>query len=664
MDRAWIIPCGIVVAVLAIICCFCLVIAVLIGGVSIFAIDSPGYFTLATPTAPPLVRQLDPVPTDTLEALESTIVPVNDLRELAMRLTGLTDIPETLPPPEEPFQVGDQQTFWATNIDNNQNFRVDATLEYVTDHAYFWVEDGVSFDAGDLQKLADTFENKIYPTNREFFGSEWTPGIDGDEHLYVLYAKGMGFSIAGYFSSADEVPAMVHEYSNQHEMFLFSADNVRFDEEFTYAVLAHEFQHMIHWYRDRNETSWLNEGFAELAAFINGYDVGGHDYSYTSDPDIQLNDWPADSNETLPHYGAGFLFTTYFLDRFGEDATKALVADPENGMDSVDNVLAQIKATDPLTGLTITADDVFQDWVIANYLHDEDVADGRYTYHNYTNAPQTSETETARTCPTPVSRRSVTQYGVDYIRITCDGSYTLHFEGSTQVGVLPEDAHSGSYAFWSNKGDESDMTLTRQFDFTGQSGPLTFSYWTWYDLEEDYDYLYLEASTDGENWQLLDTPSCTTEDISGNSYGCGYNGMSGGGGAARWINEKVDLSAYAGKQVWLRFEYVTDAAVNGEGLLLDDVSIPEVGYTTDFETGADGWENAGFVRIQNVLPQTFRLALIKIGSATTVEFITLSPDNVANIPLTIGSGVDEVVLVVSGATRFTRQTATYQFEIK
>jgi len=40
---------------------------------------------------------------------------------------------------------------------------------------------------------------------------------------------------------------------------------------------------------------------------------------------------------------------TYFLDRFGEDATKALVKDPENGLDSVDGVLQQIKATDPQT---------------------------------------------------------------------------------------------------------------------------------------------------------------------------------------------------------------------------------------------------------------------------------------------------------------------------
>ena len=139
--------------------------------------------------------------------------------------------------------------------------------------------------------------------------------------------------------------------------------------------------------------------------------------------------------------------------------------------------------------------------------------------------------------------------------------------------MLPADAHSGKYAFWSNKGDSSDMTLTRSFDFTAVSAPIEFSYWTWYDLEKGYDYAYLEASTDGQRWTILNTPSCTSRDTSGNSYGCAYTAKSGGGEAARWINESVDLSRYAGQTVQLRFEYVTDEGLNGEGLLLDDMSI-------------------------------------------------------------------------------------------
>lgn len=601
------------------------------------------------------------VSTDTLKTLDEALVPPNDPQDLALRLGGQEGIPQTLEAPAASRRAGETDQFWVTNTDTNESYQVDATLRYVTDHLYFWVEDGVSFDQDNLEQLSDTFENEIYPTNREFFGSEWSPGVDGDVHLYILYARELGGNVAGYFSSADELHPLAHEYSNAHEMFMLSAQYVALDEEFAYSVLAHEFQHMIHWYRDRNEESWMNEGFSELAAFLNGYDVGGADWLYVQDPDIQLNTWPNDPNATTPHYGNSFLFLAYFLDRFGEDATKALVADPENGMKSIDNVLAQIGATDPKTGEPLTSDDVFADWAVTSYLQDSSVDDGRYDYHSYSNAPRPAETENISSCPTGIETREVHQYGVDYIRIDCEGEATLRFEGSVQVEVVPENPHSGDYAFWSNRGDESDMTLTQTFDFSDVSGPLTLSYWTWYDIEEDYDYLYLTASTDGgETWQILETPSGTDEDPSGNGYGWGYNGVS-----RRWIEESVDISQFAGEaQVSLRFEYVTDAAVNGEGFLLDDISIPEIDYNSDFEDGDGGWEAEGWVRIENILPQTFRLTLISYGDETTVEQIEISADNSAEIPIQIGRDVEEVVLVVSGTTPFTRQQAAYRFEIQ
>ncbi len=77
--------------------------------------------------------------------------------------------------------------------------------------------------------------------------------------------------------------------------------------------------------------------------------------------------------------------------------------------------------------------------------------------------------------PAGPSGRTVNQYGVDYIRFTCSGSYTIDFTGSTLTRLLPADPHSGSYSFWSNKGNVSEMTLTHQFDLTGVSSPVTFS---------------------------------------------------------------------------------------------------------------------------------------------------------------------------------------------
>jgi immune inhibitor A len=644
------IPCILLPFVAVCMCC-----AVLIAGVAQYIQAKQ------TPTPIADISRPEEVSGETLAKLQQISPPANDPLELARRLKGLGTISPTVEPPAAAFQVGDKQVFWITDQDTNENSQVEAVLSYVTDHVYFWIQEGIQYDVGDLRSLVEAFETTIYPTNRKFFGSEWTPGVDGDVHLYMLYTRGLGSYAAGYFSTADEYPPEAHPYSNAHEMFMLSADNQSLDDEFTYGVLAHEFQHMIHWNLDRNEETWLNEGFSELAALLNGYYEGGFDSRYAQNPDIQLTDWPDDDNATIAHYGGSFLFVAYFLDRFGNQATQALASDPANGMDSLDEVLQTLEATDPLSGEPVRADDVFGDWVLASYIQDASVSDGRYAYRMYEDAPSPKATEKISRCPSQLASRSVNQYGVDYIRITCQGNYTLHFEGSTLAKLIPQEAHSGSYAFYSNRGDMIDTTLTRTFDFTGQSGPLTLSYWTWYSLEKGFDYAYLEASTDGESWTILPTPACTSQDLSGNSYGCGYTDLSGGAKQAQWIEQRVDLSRYAGQKVWLRFEYVTDAAVNEDGFLLDDIAIPEIGYTNDFEGNAGGWQADGFARIENVLPQTFRLALIYKGQETRVQYIPLTANMMADIPLHIGGDIDEVILVVSGTTRFTRQTAAYQF---
>ena len=595
---------------------------------------------------------------ETLKTLKEIELPTSDLGELAQRLEGKGDIPKTLESIEKNFQIGSQQVYWVSNVDTNENKQISTTLQYATDHAYFWIQDGVQFDFEELKALGDTFETDIYRKNRQYFGSEWTPGVDGDPHIYIIYAQGLGGSLAGYFSSADEHHPLAHEYSNAHETFVLNADNVALGSEFAYAVLAHEFQHMIHWFHDRNESSWVNEGFSELAVFLNGYEVGS-EYSYIVNPDLQLNDWPNIDRPTSPHYGASFLYFTYFIDRFGEQAAKAIVMEAENGLEGIDSVLEKNDIRDTRTGELITAEDVFADWVIASYLRDEDVADGRFTYHNFIEAPQAAATETIKECPTERLNRDVHQFGVDYLQINCKGNYKLRFEGSSLVKVIPIDAYSGEYYYWSNKGDEADMMLTRNFDFTEHEGQLTLSFYTWYDIEEDYDYLYVEVSEDGENWQIIDTPSGTADDPSGNSYGWGYNGRSDA-----WVKESVDLSDFSGKNVFVRFEYVTDAAVHGEGFVIDDVAIPEIGYFTDFEDGDDGWLAEGWVRMNNLIPQTYRVSMITFGDTIDVVSIPLNGDQSAEIDITADRNIEHIVLVISGTSRFTRQKAGYQIQVQ
>jgi len=607
--------------------------------------------SISSPAEPPSIsNQIDTIDSGTSRVLFDTVVPSWNSQDLAWRFKGITHLsfPNSTPPMI--YEVGDQKTFFASNDSSNENFRVEATLRYKTLHLYFWIENGTYYNSADLKAQADKFENTIYPNTRKYFGSEWTPGIDNDVHLYVLYAKNLGEYVAGYFSTADELSPELDPYSNTHEMFYMQTGEP-LGTNYSYGVMAHEFQHMIQWFQDPNEEEWVNEGLSDLAVYLNGYDPGGFDYYYALDPDIPITNWPEDRADTDPYYGSAYLFMQYFYERFGENAIHALVAEPANGMDGIDRTLQKLNIIDPIRGRVITADDVFADWTVANYLHQPDLMDGRYGYHSYTKAWQTVATESLDICPSTPIQRNVNQYGVDYIDIRCRGNLTVDFQGDSNVSIVPTDAHSGTSFYWSNRVNNSDARLTHHFDFSQVAGNITMGFWTWFDLEDKFDYVYISVSKDGSLWEKLAPNNCTE---SQNPFGCGFTGTSGG-----WIQQTLDLSRFAGQQIDLRFDYVTDTGKLNDGFLIDDVSIPAISYSTDFETDNGGWVPEGFARIENNLPQTYKLTLIYPGNETQVVEIAVNANGKAIFPLDITGDGGSAVLVISATTRVTQQKVNY-----
>jgi len=625
--------------------------------------------TIAVPEVVPTLPDPEPVQSgdgtqagemnDTLAILQNAVIPSADLIYLAERYEGKSGIPLQSTTAPVAYSIGDTLDFYKLNVDTNNTSRITAVLRYASENIYFWVEQGVNLDAGELNTVMRTFEDQIYPINQEFFGREWTPGVDNDPHLYMLYASELGSQLAGYTASSDGVVTQAHEYSNVHEMFYINSDVQTLSDPYTLSVMAHEFQHLIHGYHDPNEELWMNEGFSELATLLNGYDAGGFDYLFAFNTDVQLNDWSMDADENDAHYGASFLFVTYLLERFGEDFTKALVADQLDGFTSIDNVLAAYDHLDPATGAQITANDLFADWAITNYVNDPAFSDGRYAYNIYDSAPTASSTETITECDNVQLERSVHQYGTDYIRLTCTREdFQLRFKGAPTVNVLPVNS-TGDYFMWSNRADASATKLTQEFDFSEVTGPITLTYETWYEIEDDYDFLYLIASIGDGKGRIINSPSCSLSDITGNSYGCGYNGQTNG-----WITETVDLSQFAGQVVNLSFEYITDEAVTGEGFVIDDIRIPEIDYLADFEKDDAGWTAEGFVRIDNILPQTFLVSLIDTYSETPTQKFTVSNGEDLNITLNALPDGYDYILVVSGSSRFTRQKAEYQVDLR
>lgn len=125
----------------------------------------------------------------------------------------------------------------------------------------------------------------------------------------------------------------------------------------------------------------------------------------------------------------------------------------------------------------------------------------------------------------------------------------------------------------------------------------------------------------------------------------------------------VDLSEYAGKVVTLSFDYITDEAVTAEGFIIDDIRIPEINYQTDFEIDDGGWQTEGFVRINNILPQTFLVSVVDPSGAGAVQkFKVADGDDLLITLKTLPQGYDYIV-IVSGSSRFTRQEGEYQITI-
>jgi len=595
---------------------------------------TPAIPTPLPPTTPLPPQTPDPVALETEARLNETVVPIHDPVVLRPLLAHDTASP-TPPTPAPDYRPGDRRRFRLNGSS------VEAELVHATEHVYAWLVVGVEADREALVAAAEHFEEEIYPTVRRYFGSEWSPGVDGDVHLSILHYYDPDDDAAGSFAPTDQLPRWIEPTSNETEMFYINLDGMEPGEEYYYAVLAHEFQHMIHWHNDRNETDWLDEGLAELACRLAGFDPGDSDESFHQHPDTQLNHWPYDEDTTV-HYGAGYRFALYLWERFGDDFIWDLAHHPADGMASLDAVLAA-------RGIGVTADDVFADWVVVNALDE-----GEYAYANegWKGSPAMDATHDRY----PISRKTdVHPYGTDYIELLDEGQLLIRFQGTTQTRLLPVDPHTGSRFWWSNQGNRSDSRLIRRFDLSGLS-QATLRFWTWYDLESGYDYVYLSASDDGgQTWEVLQTRYANRR----GDYGWAYNGRSDG-----WVEDEVDLGRYAGGEVQIRFDYVTDGSINGAGFLLDDLSIPELGLSDPCEEEGD-WQAEGFVLVGPMVPVRWAVQLIEFpaGGTPRVRRMPLDAQQSGRMELDLGGEVERAWLAISALTRGTTEPVPYQYEV-
>jgi immune inhibitor A len=577
----------------------------------------------------------------TVDTLNEAVVPPRDLLDLAQRLEGVETVEA---PPVNPasLTVGTIRTLWATNSSADLSFQFDAELRVVGDHIYIWVEQGRRLEQGALERLASEFDSRVYDQTRELWGSEASPGVDGDPRIHAVFVGDLGFSVGAYYASKHSYPIEAVPTSNEMEMLFFNLSTIDYlvGTDIITTITAHEFQHMIRANVDQNEDGWMDEGFSTFTEWYLGDNNLGFVDQYLFNPNVQLNTWTEDGN-TSADYGASQLWVTYLYERFGVEGLQALSADPANGLYGVDNLVAEY-GTD--------ANTVFADWIVANYLVDPKRTNN--PVYGYTQLRGLSGVGTVVYDTLPVEDiRSIRQYAAQYIRVEDLGdasSLTLEVTAPGTVGLAPTKSPSATPLWYSNRGDDSNTHLTIPLDLTTMQSPV-LNYDVWYHIENLWDYGYTMVSTDdGATWDILFTPEMTDENPHFNGYGFGYTGRS-----SSWVSEQIDLSNYAGQNVLLRFEMIYDDAVNQPGMFIDYIALvddtTQQAMYNDFSDPAlmTDFQAAGWLLTDNRLPQSVWVQAIQEsgGEATVTRW--LHTGGTETYPLPLASNASRVTVALS-----------------
>jgi immune inhibitor A len=573
-----------------------------------------------------------------------------DLVDLAQRLQGAVSPARSVQLP--PLNVGDVQQLDLAQLPSDPaqpptTEYISATVRAVSDHAYFLFEDGgPGIDDNEVQAAVSSFESTIWPQTTGVFGLPAIPGVDGDPRIVVLHAD-LGASAGGYVNGDDAYPRSVVPHSNQREILYINVSVRPLGSAEYEHVVAHELQHLIHRAHNGDAETWLNEGLSEYAGDLVG---GPTQYeSFLKEPDTQLTAWPDGSNA---HYGASALFVDYLAGQGATDVGR-LASEPGFGTEGVRTFLRD-------SGLPLSLEDVTANWAVANLL---DEPSGPYSYPTRSVGPAA----TKKVESTGVVAGDVHQFGTDYLEFDAghfSRPVSASFSGDTQVPVIAGQAAAQGGFWYSGGGDNIDGTLTRQIDLS-KVDKATLTFRTWFDTEHSFDWGYTEISKDsGKTWQVLAGAQTSTDDPLGVAYGPGYSGTSGAGAEPAWVDERMDLTPFAGSKVLLRFELINDDGTSLPGWAVDDIAVPEIGFS-DSAASDDGWRRQGFQRVEKELPQRFALRFVTYGTSTEVQAITPDAQNHATIDLSgLGTDYQKAVLVVLGETDGTMEPAHYRYDVE
>jgi len=306
----------------------------------------------------------------------------------------------------------------------NSGGSVDVYVAKITNTVAFMVQNGRTLSSTVLNNWASTWDQTIYPTLTTYFGKDYGDGRglappDKDNNCQIqviIYDIDGAYGTGGYFA-----PGLS---GTRESVFVDFADATL---SWSKVILAHELQHLMHNAQDPNENLWLDEGAADLAAFLcfgESSTLTGHSNAWTQDSKLSVRWW----NQRIADYGAGFMFVLYLADQLGgAQAIRNLVADSATGGAGVVNL-----ARAPVSGnpgkIGRTMPDIFANFSIAATL---DSDQGIYGYSNIdmtqtcgsSNVCKIQPADTYSQWSTPYSStgNSIEGWGVRVFKFTASG---------------------------------------------------------------------------------------------------------------------------------------------------------------------------------------------------------------------------------------------------
>jgi hypothetical protein len=490
-----------------------------------------------------------------------------------------------------------------------------------TDGSELWVQADLSWPVGDprdtpvvyceqAEYLLDEFDGNIYPTEVDFFGEPdfhdgsaslleaWgyvPPGYyqnsDGRQVVLVsnvqddnYYDPTYGAYIAGFYSPTFEA------YFDRNIMSIDAydwANRVGPDGTRPYlyeGVFAHEYQHLLHDDYDSDEENFINEGLSMFSEFLTGYTTGDDAYgSFEAWPENSLVAWGDQPGvEILSDYGQVFLYQMFLYEKFGQEFIQAEFHNPLNGITSINDTLAYFnKQTD--------FGEIYHDFAAA-VLIDSKQANYRRGFKLLDVGIDIGTPDAPN--PDAYDTPGAPAWGTDYIWIQGDpkdlGKFT--FNG---VDYIKNDSAWSSVdgMLYSGTGDLIDNWAI--FETTG-GGTLSFD--TWWDIEDYWDFGFVQVSTDGgHTWTSLSN-AYTTADHDPSAHPDIVDNLPGlTGYMPSLINMSFDLSAYADQDILVAFRFMTDWATHYEGWYVDNIYV-------DGTLISDGSDASIFKDITEIVP--------------------------------------------------------------